>query len=505
MPRRPALVIGLILAASLLGILNSGGYRYGVSDQAFYLPAVIQHLDGSLFPRDRALFHAQDRFMLFDDVAAALVKTTRLPVPLLFCALFLVGLIVHFSGCVELGRLWYRSWWSVAALMFILTLRHRITFTGVNTLEGYLHPRTLAFAVGVWSVVAFMRGRPVLALALVAVAGAWHTTTALWFALWIGVALFVSEPRWRRPLAAAAAVSAGVSIWALWAGPMREQLQQMDDRWVSVLDLKDYLFPTRWPLAAWLINLAYPFIIYAGYRMRVSRSVARPREGPLVFGALTLAAMFLLSLPFVMMRLAIAIQLQVPRVFWMLELLATLYLVWMAVEFAPNASVPRHVRRWVAAAVAIAALARGTYIMRVEQAGRAMIRVTAPEDQWTDVMRWLRGTPSGTHVLADPNHAFLYGTSERVLGERDVLLDVSKDTALAIYSRAIAYRVLERIEAIGDFGTLQPRTILALATKYDLDYLITERQMALPRVYANARFNVYTIRDSQRQAVGSRQ
>ena len=79
--RQSALVISLVAAACVLGILNSGGYRYGVSDQAFYLPAVLQHQDESLFPRDRALLHAQDRFMLFDDMIAEALRATHLPLP----------------------------------------------------------------------------------------------------------------------------------------------------------------------------------------------------------------------------------------------------------------------------------------------------------------------------------------------------------------------------------------------------------------------------------------
>jgi hypothetical protein len=496
MSTRRSLAIGLIAAACLLGILNSGGYRYGISDQAFYLPAVIQHLDSSLFPRDRALLHAQDRFMLFDDGAAAMVKTTGLSVPTLFLGIFLVGLVVHFAGCVELGRRWYRSWWSVAALAFILTMRHRITLTGANTLEGYLHPRSLAFAVGVWALVAFLSGRTMIAITVVALAGALHTTTALWFAIWIGVAIVVADARWRWPLAIATAAAGAAGIWLLWFGPMREQLQQMDMRWVSVLALKDYLFPTEWPVSAWLINLAYPLIVWIGYRVRVARSVAHPREKPLVFGALALAVVFLLSLPFVLMRVALAVQLQVSRVFWMLELMATLYLTWMAIEWAPKTSRMAPVRRWVTVAVALVAVSRGVYIMQIEQAGRSIIQVRVPEDQWTDVMRWLRSTPPQTHVLADPNHAFRYGTSERVLGERDVLLEGSKDTALAIYSRAAAERVIERIQAVGDFDALQPETIRALAAKYNLDYMITERRMTLPRVYENGRFTVYVLKDS---------
>ena len=373
--------------------------------------------------------------MLFDDLAASLIKVTHAPVPWLFIIVFLLGLAAYFAGGLTLGRIWCRSSWSAAAFIFVLTLRHRITLTGANTLEGYLHPRTLAFAMGVWALVAFLRGRLLATAVCLVVATTLHTTTALWFVLWIGVALAVSDPRAWRPLAIAAVIGAAAGIWALWFGPMREQLQQMDDQWLAVLDLKDYLFPTKWPLSAWLINFAYPVIICVGYRMRAARRTTHVREGALVVGALALTAIFVLSLPFIMMRVALAVQLQVSRVFWLLEYMAALYLVWMALESGKDA------RRWVTVLVAIAAVSRGVYIMRVEQPGRPIVQVTVPEDAWTDVMRWVRRTPPDTHILADPAHAFRYGTSERVLGERDVFLESSKDTALAIYSRAIAHRV----------------------------------------------------------------
>ena len=52
-----------VLAASLLpfillATLNSAGYRYGSSDQAFYIPAIRHQLDPSLFPRDWATLGA---------------------------------------------------------------------------------------------------------------------------------------------------------------------------------------------------------------------------------------------------------------------------------------------------------------------------------------------------------------------------------------------------------------------------------------------------------------
>ena len=57
-------------AFAVLATLNAGGYRYGVSDQAFYIPAILHHLDPSLYPRDWAMIGAQGRYFLFDELFA---------------------------------------------------------------------------------------------------------------------------------------------------------------------------------------------------------------------------------------------------------------------------------------------------------------------------------------------------------------------------------------------------------------------------------------------------
>ena len=57
-----------------------------------------------------------------------------------------------------------------------------IAKTAANTLEGYFHPRQLAFAIGLVGLGEVLRGRPWLALAAAAGAGAGQPTTGLWFA-----------------------------------------------------------------------------------------------------------------------------------------------------------------------------------------------------------------------------------------------------------------------------------------------------------------------------------
>ena len=54
-------------------------------------------------------------------------------------------------------------------------------------------------------------------------------------------------------------------------------------------------------------------------------------------------------------------------------------------------------------------------------------------------------------------------------------------------------RVLDRIQGVPNFNELTPEQALTLATRYDLDYLVTERDVALPIVYRNDQFRVYRL------------
>ena len=97
-------------------------------------------------------------------------------------------------------------------------------------------------------------------------------------------------------------------------------------------------------------------------------------------------------------------------------------------------------------------------------------------------------------MLADPGHAWKYGTSVRVAGERDVYLEEVKDLALALYSRDVAIESLTRIHDAGNFDALTPDELRNLAVRYDLDYLVIERDVALPLAYRNDQFRIYELR-----------
>lgn len=475
----------------ILCTLNSATYRYAASDQAFYLPAVLLNLHPDYFPRDAPLILAQARLTGIDDLIAALARITGAPVPLLFAALYVVALLLLAAAVWLIAGRLYRVTWTGVALLAGLTLRHAIWRTGTNTLEGYFHPRQLAFGICALGIASIVRGRLWPAAAAIACAAVVHPTTALWFAIWLSVAAFVVEPRSRVPLAAAAVIGAGAALWALTAGPLAGRLVRMDPEWVATLATKDYLFPLEWPLAVWAVNLLSLPIIIMVYRRRRAAGLADRYEAGMVAGVLSLLAVFAAILPLNEAHIALAVQLQPARIFWMLDFVATIYAVWALAEgTSPN------VRRAQIAAVIILSLSivRGTYVKLVGFPERAAAQIDIRDDDWGRVMAWARTTDPHSGWLVDPMHAIRYGTSVRAAAGRDVLVEAVKDTAIGMYDRQVAIRTRDRVLAVGDFYSLSADRARALGTTYDLDYLISERAVDLPLAFESGPLRVYRLR-----------
>lgn len=491
-------LLGGALAFCLLALLNVGGYRYGVSDQAFYIPIVRQGLEPGLFPHDAPLLAVQNRLLAFDDWFAPLVRLSGQSLPVAFFATYAAGLGLLYAACVVLGRSLYRTWWGVAALTAALTLRHRIPDTAVNSLESYMHPRQLAFSIGLLALGLFLRGRTAGAAGAVAAACLFHPTTALWFAILLGVAVLVADPAARRPLLVLISAALPATLLLL-VSAFREQLDVMGPAWAALLESKDYLLATQWPLMTWFANLGLAAVIAATYDYRRSLGAASPREEGLVAGCLALLAVFLVSVPLASVGIALIVQLQFSRIFWLLDAVAIAYAAWLVVESplgaAAAAEARPRIRRAAVVLLILASLGRGSYVTLVERADHALVEIDLPASEWTDVMQWAGGRPVGTNFLVDPAHAWRYGSSVRAASGRDVYLESVKDIGIAIYSSSMAARVSNRIAELGDFAALEPAHARWLAKRYDLDFLITEHDIALPLVHRNGRFGVYDLGD----------
>jgi hypothetical protein len=168
-----------------------------------------------------------------------------------------------------------------------------------------------------------------------------------------------------------------------------------------------------------------------------------------------------------------------------------------AVAAAPSArGVPT--AAWRPAVVAALLLgtsaARGAYITQVEHPEREFVQESLENTAWVRVGHWLeRRTPRDTHVLTDPDHDWKFGHSVRLTARRDVLVEGVKDSALSLYDRDVATRVQARLDAIGDFATIDAARATALARRYDLDVLVIDRDLPLPELHRDGRFRVYRL------------
>lgn len=497
-----AYALGLILFVAL-ATLNAGGYRYGASDQAFYVPAVLLQLDPELFPRDHAVLAAQTHLTVVDELIAGIVRVTGASLPAILLVMYLAALALLAAGIWLIGARLYRSEWAAAALLGAMTLRHAIARSGTNTLEGYFHPRTMAFAFGALAIASFLRGRLALSMVLIGIAGAVHPTTALWFGVWFTAAAWILHPSLRKPITGLAVVGTLAAAWALTAGPLAGRLAVMDPEWRQTLVTRDYLFPLEWPLYPWLINLGYLPLIAWIYTRRVHAGLVDDRERGLALGSASLAAVFAVSLVLHAIGVTIAIQLQPARVFWMFDFLATIYVVWLLAEaLSPvaRAKAAPHVRRSMGhgfcprrLAILILCLSaiRGIYVL--VDSDRPVVQFSIPDNDWGRAMAFARTTPKDSHWLADPIHAALYGTSLRIAGERDVFVEGMKDVAIGMYDRDVAMRTAERLAALPGYNALHTADARRLAAVYDLDYIVTESRMDLPIAFESGGLRIYQL------------
>lgn len=484
------LVIALLFFA-VVGAANAGGYRFGASDQAFYIPAVSLGADEELFPRDRQVFEPQMRLWIGDELLGGIVRVTGIQLSTLFGLLYLLTMAGLVAGAIALARSLGCDWWTIAVCLLLMTLRHRIAKTGANSLEGYMHPRMLAFACGLIALAFVTRTRPLTAAAWTLVAAIVHTSTAIWFAGVVAVGA-IWPYRHLRTAQIAVALTAGLGLAGLVAAGV--WMPRMDAAWLDVLGARDYLFSADWPLYAWLGNLAYPGVLYLVYRRRVSTGAAVAGESGLVAGLVALVGVFLITIPLAEWHVAFFVQLQANRVFWLLDAVVAVYVAWWLASDV--------MARWPAArriaAISILAtltIVRGAWVLH--DTGRPLAQLQSTHDDWTTVMAWLRHQPPSWHVLADPGHAWKYGISVRAAAQRDTPLEIGKDPAMAMYDRALAMRVAERTEALGAFDDWSTADDVRRASeRYDTDVFVdrADRAFPFPILFRNDSFVVYDLR-----------
>lgn len=492
-----------VLAATAVGI---HGYHLGIEDQAIYLPAILKHLDPSLFPHDAYFFEAQTRPMLLDDVVAWFVRLTHVSVDWTLFAFHLLTIFLLLVGCYRILRRCFGSmqgtWAGVGMITGLLTLP--IAGTAQYIVDQYLHPRAVATALvlipvaDLLPVPARLRGTRAFSWCALffLLAAIFHFQMALFgAALWIFLVL--PWERWipairRAPLAAAAIPILG------------RLLAPGSPAWLEATRTRSQHYLLHWEWYE-LLGIIAPMILLWGFGRIAARKglsvLAWLSRRIASFGTVALILSAALILPPRFERLT---PYQPMRVF----ILIYIFLLLIGGGLLGQFVLRRVAWRW---ALLFIPMSLGMFL-----AERALFpaspHIELPgyvfHNDWTDAFLWVRShTPKDAYFALPPHYLSEDGEDFhgfRAWAERGQMADLDKDPGVVSLFPSLAPEWQRQVHALQDWNQFTAKDFARIQREFGVDWVVLEardpagKQRSAPEnlecPYQNASLYVCKIR-----------
>jgi len=469
--------------AGLLGLTAGAvaihGYHVGVEDQAIYLPAILKHLDPSLFQHDTVFFEAQTRPTLIDETVAAVVRVTHLPLDWVLLLFHLVATFLLLLGAWRVARRCFPESHAVWAGLCLLTGLFLIPIAGTSQyiLDQYMHPRALSTGLILLPVADLLPGEK-----------RWRgLRLALWCAICFLVA-FIFQLQM-------AVYGLGLLIflampWERWVGGMRPVLaaivplpiiHQLFERgspaWQEAARTRSQHYLVRWEWYEWLGIIA-PMLIFWWWAKIVDRRgepvLAWFNRRLALYSALVLILGGALILPPAFERLT---PFQPMRMFTFVYL----YLLVLGGGLLGQFVLRKALWRWL---VLFLPLAAGMYMAEralfpnsphIEWPG------TTPNSPWVQAFLWVReNTPKDAYFALNPRYFGLEDEDNRgfrAWAHRSQLADWSKDGGVASLAPDLAPRWQREVHALDHWTQFQEGDFARLRRDYGAEWAVLERRL----------------------------
>lgn len=482
------------------------GYHLGIEDQAIYLPAILRHLDSSLFPRDSYFFEAQTRPMLLDEMVAWFVRLTHVPVQWALFGFHLLTIFLLLLACYRIARRCFEraegSWGGVALITGMLTLP--IAGTAQYIVDQYLHPRALATALVLIPVADLlparggMRGAKAFAWCSLyfLLAAIFHFQMALFgAALWI----FLVIP-WERWIPAMGRVSLALAPIPI----IGKLLEHGSPAWQEAARTRSQHYLLQWEWYEWLGIIAPMLLLWWFGRIAERRGLkvaAWLSRRVAVFGVLALVGGVALVLPPGLERLT---PYQPMRIFILIYVFLLLIGGGLLGEFVLR----RKIWRW---AVLFLPMAVGMFFAE-RSLFPASPHVELPgvtfHNDWTDAFLWVRSnTPKDAFFALSPHYLSEDGEDYhgfRAWAERGQMADLDKDPGVVSLVPALAPEWQREVHALSGWNQFTGKDFERLRRDFGVSWVVLEREIPgngerhLPEIldcpYQNASVNVCNIR-----------
>ncbi len=469
----------LALLAGLAMLVQ--GYHPGLEDDAFYLAAIKQDLNPSLFPHDADFFRVQFQATLFDKVVAFSLRWTHAPLAwgILFWQYGVTCLILW--GCWRISRKCFveaHAQWAAVTLVAVL-LSLPVSGTGLSLTDQHLHPRALATAL-ILAAIATTLGptnprkevpendaRLLLTGALLLAAFFVHAIMAAFGASYC---LFLL---WKPSTHTAGGQRHTAVRAALWL-PLGWVFEPASDAWRQAAATRPFYFVLRWHWYEWL-GVVAPLALLWWFRALAKRrqesTLARVSERLVYFGIFQLAVALIMLLPARLERLR------------PLEPMRFLHLVYLLLVLLSGGLLGQYILkrrplRWLLLFVPLSA--GMFYAQRQMYPATAHLELpgVASRNGWVESFHWIsQNTPVASQFALDPHYMELPGEDYhgfRALAERSVLADAVKDAGMVARVPRLASRWLREMEAQRGWRTFQRPDFLRLKAEFGVDWVVLE-------------------------------
>ncbi len=321
----PAPYLALIALAALYALTHP--FAGLTADSQIYMGRALADLDPAGVGRDLMFrFDGQSRFSIFPAIAGWLAARMAI----IHAAMWLVALsgALWFGAALVLARQAAPARMIACAAVLILAPASYGGFNLLRFAEGLAEPRPFAEAFVLFALGAWLAGRRVVAVGLLAVAILFHPIMALAGIATLGVCLCFEDRRW---LLAALPIAALIALAATLGAPLADRLRvAIDPDWLGLLTERNaYLFPHLWPWSDYALAAVQAITI-----LLAARHAAAALRQLLLAGLIAGAAG--VAIAYVCGRfdpILLIVQAQLWRMWWLTGVLAALALALCAFDF----------------------------------------------------------------------------------------------------------------------------------------------------------------------------
>ncbi|HTR24607.1 MAG TPA: hypothetical protein VMI10_11535 [Terriglobales bacterium] len=523
MTRRHTFAILLLLTAAAITIQ---GYHPGLEDDAYYLAAIKQDLNPTLYPHDADFFRLQFQATIFDKLIAASIRLTHLPISAAILLWHFAATLAILAACLAIARRCFPKseahWSAVATVAALLTIP--VSGTGISLTDQYLHPRALATAAIMGAIVAILDNRHAKAALFLIAAAAMHVImaaygaslclflywnsrhggcpTQAWFWLEWGLSSASRNPRpptcrsqltahsHLSNLSSALAISpltshlspltSRATLWLALALPLHWLFQPTTQAWRDAAATRHFNLLTHWPWYEWLGVIA-PFAIlyYFARQARTEGANQAPESqarahlaiGLIYYSAFQLAVALIILLPPQLERL---------RPFEPMRYLHLVYLLMFLIAggIIGQHILGRHTYRWL---LFFLPLSAGMfYAQRQMYPATAHLELPgrAPANDYLRAFAWIKqkeNTPTDALFALDPYYMQQPGEDFhgfRALAERSSLADMVKDPGMVARVPTLAERWQKEVQASKNWQNFTAKDFENLKTNFGVTWVV---------------------------------